>query len=282
MTENKKLPAPIQAKMGSGLQLTTIDDIQRAAKLFIASGMFAEKNLERDMATACVKLIAGQELGLSPFQSMRGIDIVKGQPTFRYQLVGAKIKQSGRYDFKPVEVSATRAAIEFYDHGRPVYLSEFTIEDAKRQELAGKDNYRKFPRDMLYARALTNGANKVCPEIFFAQCYSPEDFGETSGEMFATEADVTVQEPEPLRTTAWAPTTDDWYALRKEAEEKGCDMLEFETFVQANKGKGLGPAGIYNRTKELFLGGHNDEPNSDDIGADLDSGFADAISDDRR
>ena len=276
--EKKQLPATIKAAMGTGLVLNTIEDLQRAAKLFIASGIFAERDVERDMAKVCVKLIAGQELGLKPFQAMRGIDIVQGQPTFRYQLVGAKIKQSKRYDFRPVEVSAVRAAIQFFDGGVPVYLSEFTMEDAKAQGLANKDGYKKMPADMLYARALTKGANKVCPEIFFVQCYAPEDFGEASGEMLHTEADI-AEVIAPVQ--AWKPSQQDWVELRAEVEAAGADMLEFQRFIDANKGKGLGAAGIFLRTKELFLGEHaNEHDDTAERERELDDLFHIAIDND--
>ena len=285
MTE-KQVPATIHTGVGTGLQLHTIEDIQRAAKLFIASGMFAEKNMEADMAKACVKLIAGQELGLSAFQSMRGIDIVQGQAVFRYQLVGAKIKQTGRYDFRPVEVSAKRAAIQFYDNGRPVFLSEFTMEDAKAQELAGKSNYKKIPKDMLFARALTNGANKVCPEIYFSPCYSPEDFGQASGEILPTAADI--EEVEAIErlpipdTKPWLPTVEDWENLKADAMLNGTDTREFDRFVNSQKGKGLGPAGIFNKTKEMYIKESiRHEPDTDDgREPSLDEQFADRCASD--
>ena len=284
MTETKRqVPATIQAHAGTGLMLNSIEDIQRAARLFIASGVFAEKDMERDMAKACIKIIAGQELGLKPFQAMRGIDIVKGQPMFKYQLVGAKIKESGRYDFKPIEVSNTRAAIQFYDHGKPVFLSEFTMEDAKRQELAGKDNYKRIPKDMLYARALTNGANKVCPEIFFQQCYSPEDFGEASGEILPTEADIV--EPTSVLPSFIPifPSREDWHALRAAIEKTGADMFEVEKFIADNKGK-IPNATVYERLKHLYCGeAIHDESDRDtdvDAGAELDEGFRNAVDGD--
>lgn len=187
MTEEKKMLPSIAVEQNRGLILTGIEDVQRVAKLFLASGMFSEKNGEQDMAKACVKIIAGQEMGLLPFQAMRGLDMIQGTPAFKYQLVGAKIKSSRRYDFKPILANETKAQVQFYDRGQPVYLSEYTMDMAKKEGLGGKDAYNKRPADMLYARALTKGANKVCPEIFFGQCYSPEDFGAQSGDVFVTD-----------------------------------------------------------------------------------------------
>jgi hypothetical protein len=92
--------------------------------------------------------------------------------------------------------------------------------------------------------------------------------------MLLTDAHIETEIPAPK---SWTPSTDDWYALRKQAELAGCDMLEFETFVNANKGKGLGPAGIYNRTADMFLNGGKNEPDNYDTGKDLDAAFNDAL-----
>lgn len=193
MSEDKK--AMIAIAPSQGLALTTLDDVYRSAKMFVQSGMFGSpETSEVNMAKACVKIIAGQELGLKPFQAMRGIDVINGQPAYRYQLVAAKVKQSGRYDFKTIESTKKIARIQFYDRGVPDFLSEFSMQDAVDQQLAGKDGYKKFPADMLFARAMTKGVNKVCPEIFFGECYTPEDFGHHGGQVIVETEVVETKE----------------------------------------------------------------------------------------
>lgn len=172
--ENKLVPMALDR----GLQLANLEEVQRAGKMFLLSGMFAEKNGDQDLARACVKIIAGQELGLKPFQAMRGIDIIKGNPSYRYQLVAAKVKQSGRYDFRPLECDEKVARIQFFDRGQPVFISEYTIEQAKRANLLSNPSWQNHPGDMLYARAMTKGVNKVCPEIFFGECEITEEVTE--------------------------------------------------------------------------------------------------------
>jgi hypothetical protein len=181
MTEAEETKKMVPMTLNQGMELHTIEEVQRAAKMFCLSAMFPEKEGEQAMARACVKIIAGQELGLKPFQSMRGIDIINGTPAYRYQLVAAKVKQSGRYDFTPIEVTDTAARIQFFDRGKPVFISEYTIEQARKAGLAGKEVWQKHPSDMLYARAMTKGVNKVCPEIFFGECYTPEEVYDAEG-----------------------------------------------------------------------------------------------------
>src|SRR6185437_4756284 len=54
--------------------------------------------------------------------------------------------------------------------------SIFTAEDGKLAGLAHGDNWRKYPRNMLFARALSNGARWYCPELFSGLTpYLPEE-----------------------------------------------------------------------------------------------------------
>ena len=51
--------------------------INEMGNVFVKSGFFADT---RDQAQAIVKILAGQELGISPIASMTGVYIVKGKP----------------------------------------------------------------------------------------------------------------------------------------------------------------------------------------------------------
>jgi hypothetical protein len=56
------------------------------------------------------------------------------------------------------------------------FESTFTIQDAQQAGLAS-GNYKTFPRNMLFARALTNGARWFCPEVFNGPIYTPDELG---------------------------------------------------------------------------------------------------------
>ncbi len=71
----------------------------------------------------------------------------------------------------------------------------YTYEQAKVAGLVGKDNWKKNPRDMLFARALSGGARKHMPDVLM-NCYV---MGEIPDEKLPEEPyeDVT---PKPLET----------------------------------------------------------------------------------
>jgi hypothetical protein len=61
------------------------------------SGMFPDVT---DGAKALVKILAGKEIGVTPFQAMTNIHIIQGKATMGANLIAAKVNGSGRYDYR--------------------------------------------------------------------------------------------------------------------------------------------------------------------------------------
>jgi hypothetical protein len=134
-------------------------EVMNIAKVFVESGFFKDAP---SIAQAAVKIMAGRELGFGPFASMSGIHVIKGKAEPGANLLANMVKRSGRYDYRVKRIDATACEIEFYEQGRCVGLSTFTIEDARKAET---QNIGKFPRNMLFARALSNGVKWYCPDV---------------------------------------------------------------------------------------------------------------------
>ena len=155
-------------------EITTmpVNDIMTMAKTFVDSGMFADT---KQAAQAFVKIQAGQEIGLAPFASMSGINIILGKPTFGAGVIASCVKGSAKYDFKVKELTDKACSIDFFEGKEFIGNSTFTIEDAKKQSTKNLD---KFPKNMLYARAISNGQKWFCPDVFQMSVYVPEEMPE--------------------------------------------------------------------------------------------------------
>lgn len=153
----------------------TLADTMRLGEVLARSGYFADS---REAAQAVVKVLAGSELGFGPIASMTGVNIIKGKVTLSANLIAAAIKRSGRYNYRVMALTDEVCRIEFYEGGQTVGVSEFTMADAKAAGLAG-DNWRKFPRNMLFARAISNGAKWYCPDLSGGPLYTPDELGAT-------------------------------------------------------------------------------------------------------
>jgi hypothetical protein len=147
----------------------TATEIMSIGKAFAESGMFPDI---KSAAQAIVKIQAGAELGIAPFAAMSGIHIISGKPTIGAGLMASMVKGSGKYDYRIVEQNEKICSIEFFEGSELLGTSTFTIEDAKK---AGTKNTDKFPRNMLFARAMSNGVKWYTPDVFAGPVYVPEE-----------------------------------------------------------------------------------------------------------
>ena len=155
--------------MKNEVQIMPVSDIMDMSKMFVDSGMFTDS---KSIAQAFVKIQAGQEIGLAPFAAMSGINVILGKPTFGAGVIASSVKGSNKYDFKVKELTDKVCSIDFFQGKELIGNSTFTIEDAKKQATKNLD---KFPKNMLYARAMSNGQKWFCPDVFQMSVYVPEE-----------------------------------------------------------------------------------------------------------
>jgi len=181
-------------------EVTTINttDMMNISKAFYESGMFTDI---KSAAQAMVKISAGAEMGIPPFAAMSGIHIIQGKPTIGAGLMAANVKASNKYDYKVVEQSEKVCSIDFYKGKEMLGNSTFTYEDAKK---AGTKNLDKFPKNMLFARAISNGVKWYTPDVFSGPVYTPEEFDVVTQDINHTDIKEEVThavEKLPLLTT---------------------------------------------------------------------------------
>jgi hypothetical protein len=157
----------------------SLDEIEKLAKHFVQSGLFGIG--QNSFSQSVIKMLAGKELGIAPFTAVKEIYIIEGKLALSAHLIGALIKKTGIYNYKIIEHNNNKCSIDFTKNNELLGNSTFTIDDAKTAGLIkDKGAYQKFPKNMLYARALTNGANWFCPEVFRGGVYTPEQLQEDS------------------------------------------------------------------------------------------------------
>lgn len=154
------------------LDLASLRDM---GDIFVKSGYFKDT---RDAAQAIVKIMYGRELGFSPVIAMTGIHIIEGKPALSSNLLGAMVKRSGKYDYRVKVLTDTECLLSFSQDGQVSGESSFSMDDAKRANvLRPGSGWSKYPRNMLFARALSNGVKLYCPELSACPIYVPEELG---------------------------------------------------------------------------------------------------------
>jgi len=215
--------------------LSTYDEVERAAKAMAASGFFTDT---KQASQAIVKILAARELGLGPFAGMNGVNIIQGRPAFSANIMAACVKKSGRYNYRVTEMTDKNCTIEFMEYMAGKWntsgVSSFTIEDAKK---AGTKNLDKFPRNMLFARAMSNGVRWYCPDVMSGSvAYTPEELGadvDEDGNVVRTEvveAEVVEIESEP---ESFAHDVDEIVEAQKAIKNKWARPMSPEVLKEA-------------------------------------------------
>ena len=192
-----------------------VSDIMTMAKTFAESGMFTDA---KQMGQAFVKIQAGQEIGIPPFAAMSGIHIIQGKPTIGAGLIASTVKGSGKYDYTVIKLDDTVCELEFFQQGKSIGKSKFTMEDAKK---AKTQNLEKFPKNMLFARAISNGVKWFCPDVFSGPVYTPEEMEQTQTEDIPHEV---VDAPTPVDVTLPVMPTDRFNKMLIALKADGADV----------------------------------------------------------
>jgi hypothetical protein len=184
------------------IQSDELETIQRTGRMLAASGYFDGKgDTAQAIAMMATKIMAGREMGFGPFASVNGIHIIKGKPSIGANLMAAAVKGSSRYDYRVKEMSNDRCTIEFFeregDKKVSIGISDFTRADAVAAET---QNMSKFGRNMMFARALSNGVRWYCPDVFSGNAvYVPEELGanvDSDGNVI--ESDYSISSAQPV------------------------------------------------------------------------------------
>ena len=154
--------------------------LQTASQALHASGFFKDVTTQ---AQAMVKVMAGAEIGLPPFASMTGIHIVQGKPVIGANLIATLVKNDPRYDYRVKVADNNSCVLTWYESGKVVGESSFTMTEANAASLTTKPTWKAYASDMLFARALTRGARRYAPGIFGGSpIYTPEELGADTDE----------------------------------------------------------------------------------------------------
>jgi hypothetical protein len=203
MTNNDRGLVPLRPAPPS----FSFDELLKVAELLAASGYFKDATQQ---AQAIAKILLGLELGIGPASSMKSIHIIDGVPTLSAAAMATLVKRSGRYDYRVRRLDDSACTIAFYEHGQACGESTFTMADAAKANLAGKLVWKTYPRNLLFARAMANGARWYCADVFSgAQVYTPEEVDTDLNEIDENVIIAEVEPPPPAQVEAAAEPEDD-------------------------------------------------------------------------
>ena len=147
-----------------------------------------------------------QARGLHPMEAIRRYHVIEGQITMKADAMLAEFLQAGGR-VKWLERSNRKVSAVFWGPGAKEdegVTITWTMEEAKSQGIAIgrsgglKENWKRFPRQMLTARVISEGVRLVAPDVVLGM-YTPEEaFGATSLQASSVkQVEVVIPEGKP-------------------------------------------------------------------------------------
>lgn len=158
------------------LTIDTLRAQMEAAKRFVDSGLLPSGIKTPQQALTIMQ--AGREIGVPPTYALRNIHVISGKPVASAELLMALVRRTyGQSAIRVKEATPTSCTVEYREQGWDGVSSlTFTIEDAERAKLSGKDTWKAYPRAMLRSRAVSEAVRTAFPECI-AGLYTPEEMG---------------------------------------------------------------------------------------------------------
>lgn len=150
-----------------------MDSMLKFAMSLIKSGFLPASIKSPEQAVAII--LTGQELGITPMQALRQINVIQGKPTMSAELM-LSLAYSRIPGFRSTIIvsDANKCTVEMQRGSQPAYQHTFTMQEATAMGLSGKDNWKKQPAVMLRWRCISAALRIMVPDAI-AGIYSSEE-----------------------------------------------------------------------------------------------------------
>lgn len=176
----KDKPKPVSTALAT-VKNTDELPLSEAAKVLMLSGLVRSTETTGNVLA---KISLGRNLGLPDIAALTGLTITdKGQILTSATTLQQLIKRTKRYKLRVLQRDDKGSKIEVHEVdpvsgewekcGVPVF---FGPAEAKRAGLDTKENYRKWPTEMYFARAVASAFRTYCPDCMCGVAmYLPEE-----------------------------------------------------------------------------------------------------------
>lgn len=166
----------------------SVSELERMADAIVQSKLFGISTKPQAVAL----MVVAQAEGKHPGSVASEYHIIQGRASLKADSMLARFQQAGGkvewHDHTDEKVSAT------FSHPAGSSLKiEWDMARAKSAGLGGKDNWKKYPRQMLRARVISEGVRAVYPAVLQGM-YTPEEVGDFGATPNITKEEVTAPE----------------------------------------------------------------------------------------
>lgn len=174
----------------------TMSDMERIATSIAKGGMFGSKD-PHAVLTLCM---LAQAEGQHPAVVFRDYDIIQGKPAKKAEaMMRDFLNSGGKVTWNRLDDECCDATFSHPQGGTATI--NWTLARAMKAQLGGKDNWKKWPRQMLRSRVVSEGVRTVCPNAT-SGLYVPEEVRDFASESTPSDTPPT---PQPQRARDLKP-----------------------------------------------------------------------------
>ena len=130
-----------------------LDEAMRFADMLAGSSIVPKDYIGKP-GNCLVAIQWGMELGLQPMQAMQSIAVINGRPSLWGDAMLALVKAHPAFEWIKEECDGNVATCTIMRRGEPEVVQSFSLEEAKRAGLTGKQGpWTQYPKRMLQMRA---------------------------------------------------------------------------------------------------------------------------------
>lgn len=173
----------------------------------LAATTFAPDHFRNKPTDCAAAILFGDEVGLTPMQSLQGVYVVKGRPGLSARTMVALVQARG-HSVRLISSTDRKVVVAGKRYGTAdEVIVEWTLERAQRAGYTGNAKYQSDPQSMLYARAASEVCRMIAADALAGLSYSIEELElDESAPVQATAQRADVDEPKPKRQRRSAPT----------------------------------------------------------------------------
>jgi hypothetical protein len=166
------------------------NDVEKIATAIARGGLFGSKD-PYAVLTLCM---LAQAEGQHPAVVFRDYDLIQGKPAKKAEAMLRDFMGSGgKVTWNRLDDECAEAVFS-HPQGGTVTIN-WTLARATKAGLGGKDMWKKYPRQMLRSRVVSEGVRTVCPNAT-SGLYVPEEVRDFGGDNLPSDTPAT---PEPKR-----------------------------------------------------------------------------------
>lgn len=141
---------------------------------FIAGTEFVPKAMRGNLPAIMACVATGRSLGISDMHALRSIHIIDGKASMSAELMVALARRAGHSISADIGPDSCTVKGRRGDNGDEMSCT-WTLEMAEKAGLLNKDNWKKYPQAMLWARPASQLCRMLFPDVLAGVSLTPEE-----------------------------------------------------------------------------------------------------------